>query len=170
MPPSKASRATAAHDDPEPKAANSKEKNGHGHGHGHGHANGKMRRVASSTGSNLKDVTNAANLPEPVAEQAASSAPAPNPTVSSPRAQSAASAYVRSIRLIFSLIAIASRFHGTRSIETFYTVTAANTTSPHRPPTPATTVPGSLHSLGASGSSHLQYQRKGNLDVRRNIN
>lgn len=78
MPPSKASRATAAHDDPEPKA-NSKEKNGHGHGH----TNGKMRRVASSTGSNLKDVTNAASLPEPVAEPA-SSAPVPNPTVSWP--------------------------------------------------------------------------------------
>lgn len=83
MPPSKASRATAAHDDPEPKATISKDKNGHGHVH----ANGKMRRVASSTGSNLKDVTNAANLPEPVTEQAASSAPAPNPTVSLPRAQ-----------------------------------------------------------------------------------
>lgn len=75
MPP-KASRATAAHDDPESKPTNSKEKNGHGL------TNGKMRRVASQTGSNLKDVTNAANLPSPAVEPIATSAPAPNPSVS----------------------------------------------------------------------------------------
>lgn len=76
MPP-KASRAAAGHDDSETKPTNTKEKNGHGH------TNGKMRRVASQTGSNLKDVTNAANLPSPAAE-ATTSAPVANPSVSLP--------------------------------------------------------------------------------------
>lgn len=77
MPP-KASRATAGHDDSESKPTNAKEKNGHGH------TNGKMRRVASQTGSNLKDVTNAANLPSPAAEATTTSAPVANPSVSLP--------------------------------------------------------------------------------------
>lgn len=77
MPP-KASRAAAGHDDPESKPTGTKEKNGHGHVH----TNGKMRRVASQNGSNLKDVTNAANLPSPAVEATPSAAPAPNPSVS----------------------------------------------------------------------------------------
>lgn len=72
MPPKK------AHDDSEPKSTHAKEKNGHGH------ANGKMRRVASSTGSNLKEVTNAANMPSPPTEAAATSVPNANPSVSLP--------------------------------------------------------------------------------------
>lgn len=76
MPPKK------AHDDSEPKSTHPKEKNGHGH------TNGKMRRVASSTGSNLKEVTNAANMPSPPTEVAATSAPAANPSVSLPMPQS----------------------------------------------------------------------------------
>lgn len=75
MPP-KASRATATHEEADSKSANAKEKNGHGN------TNGKMRRVASQTGSNLKDVTNSANLPTPAVETAASSVQAPNPSVS----------------------------------------------------------------------------------------
>ncbi|POS70177.1 hypothetical protein DHEL01_v211430 [Diaporthe helianthi] len=71
MPPKK------AHDDSEPKSTQTKEKNGHGHGH----ANGKMRRVASSTGSNLKEVTNAANMPSPPTEAVATNAPAANPSI-----------------------------------------------------------------------------------------
>lgn len=74
MPP-KASRATAAHDDPEVKATAADKKNGHGN------TNGKMRRVASQTGSNLKDVQNAASLPTPAVE-ATANVPAPNPSVS----------------------------------------------------------------------------------------
>ncbi|PSS02089.1 hypothetical protein BD289DRAFT_458189 [Coniella lustricola] len=65
MPP-KTSRATAAHDDSEPKTSGAKDKTAHGH------TNGKMRRVASSAGSNLRDVTSAASLPAPAAEPAAS--------------------------------------------------------------------------------------------------
>ncbi|KAG6366355.1 hypothetical protein INS49_000532 [Diaporthe citri] len=76
MPPKK------AHDDSEPKSTHTKEKNGHGH------TNGKMRRVASSTGSNLKEVTNAANIASPPTEAAATSAPAANPSVSLPIPQS----------------------------------------------------------------------------------
>lgn len=76
MPPKK------AHDDSEPKSTHAKDKNGHGH------ANGKMRRVASSTGSNLKEVTNAANMPSPPTEAAVTSAPAANPSVSLPMSQS----------------------------------------------------------------------------------
>ncbi|KAJ0115296.1 hypothetical protein J7T55_012572 [Diaporthe amygdali] len=75
MPPKK------AHDDSEPKSTHPKEKNGHGH------ANGKMRRVASSTGSNLKEVTNAANMPSPPTEVTATNAPASNPSVSLPMAR-----------------------------------------------------------------------------------
>lgn len=151
MPPSKASRATAAHDDPEPKATNPKEKNGHGHGH----TNGKMRRVASSTGSNLKDVTNSANLPEPAPEPASSSASAPNPTVSLALHPGCCQ---RSYALnTSSLLTVkASRFNGIHLTETSSTVTAANTISPHRLLMPATTVLGSSHNQGASASFRLQ--------------
>lgn len=83
MPP-KASRAAAGHEDPDAKPTQSKDKNGHGHGHGHGHTNGKMKRVASAAGSNLKDVTSAASIPAPAAE-APNNAPAANPSVSLPR-------------------------------------------------------------------------------------
>ncbi|KAJ9149028.1 hypothetical protein NKR23_g4534 [Pleurostoma richardsiae] len=67
----------AAHDDSKSESASSKDKNGHGHGHGAGshHTNGKLRRVGSSTGSNLKDVTNAANLPTPPAAPPAAPKP-----------------------------------------------------------------------------------------------
>jgi hypothetical protein len=75
MPPSKASRA-AAHEDTDSKQTNSKEKNGHNTHQ----TNGKMRRVVSSTGSNLKEVQNAANMPSPTTE-APTSAPASNPSV-----------------------------------------------------------------------------------------
>lgn len=77
MPP-KASRATAVvHDDTEStKPAAAEKKNGHGL------TNGKMKRVASQNGSNLKDVQNAANIPSPSVEPS-TSAPATNPTVSS---------------------------------------------------------------------------------------
>lgn len=75
MPPSKASRA-AAHEDTDSKPTNSKEKNGHNTHQ----TNGKMRRVASSTGSNLKEVQNAANMLSPTTE-APTSAPASNPSI-----------------------------------------------------------------------------------------
>lgn len=76
MPP-KASRASAAgHDDPESTKPTAAEKK-----NGHGHTNGKMKRVASQNGSNLRDVQNAANMPSPPAE-VSTSAPATNPSVS----------------------------------------------------------------------------------------
>ncbi|KAK4165234.1 hypothetical protein QBC43DRAFT_35973 [Cladorrhinum sp. PSN259] len=56
MPP-KASRGGGGQDDPKADTPNSKEKNGHAAGSHQ--SNGKMRRVASSTGSNLREVTNA---------------------------------------------------------------------------------------------------------------
>ena len=53
MAPAKA-RNGGAHDDSKPETPSAKEKNGGAH-----HSNGKLRRVASSTGSNLREVTNA---------------------------------------------------------------------------------------------------------------
>lgn len=76
MPP-KASRATASgHDDAESTKPTAAEKK-----NGHSHANGKMKRVASQNGSNLKDVQNAANMPSPAAEPS-TGGPATNPSVS----------------------------------------------------------------------------------------
>lgn len=83
MPP-KGSRA-AVHDDSKSDTP-AKDKNGHAHANAAHHSNGKLRRVASSTGSNLRDVTNAASLPSPaVPEAAAANAPALNPSVSLPQ-------------------------------------------------------------------------------------
>ncbi|KAM7195667.1 hypothetical protein V8F20_007411 [Naviculisporaceae sp. PSN 640] len=58
------------HDDPKAETPNSKEKNGHSNSH---QSNGKLRRVASSTGSNLREVTSAG------AATAAASAPTSAP-------------------------------------------------------------------------------------------
>ncbi|KAK3991316.1 hypothetical protein QBC44DRAFT_306713 [Cladorrhinum sp. PSN332] len=57
MAPPKGSRANGGQDDPKADTPNSKEKNGHAAGSHQ--SNGKMRRVASNTGSNLREVTNA---------------------------------------------------------------------------------------------------------------
>ncbi|KAK1836620.1 hypothetical protein QBC39DRAFT_89240 [Podospora conica] len=61
MAPAKAAR-NGAHDDGKSETPNAKEKNG---GAGAHHSNGKLRRVASSTGSNLREVTNAGALAGP---------------------------------------------------------------------------------------------------------
>ncbi|KAL0944286.1 uncharacterized protein CTRU02_202173 [Colletotrichum truncatum] len=55
MAPAKSSKA--GHDDSKAEGTNTKEK--HSSGSGSHHSNGKLRRVASSTGSNLREVTNA---------------------------------------------------------------------------------------------------------------
>ena len=66
MPPAKSVRN--GHDDPKAETPNPKEKNGH-HAGVH-QSNGKLRRVASSTGSNLREVTsaNAVTTPAPAAQ------------------------------------------------------------------------------------------------------
>ncbi|KAJ4389772.1 hypothetical protein N0V93_007244 [Gnomoniopsis smithogilvyi] len=74
MPPKAPRAVTAGHDDSEAKPTAAEKKNGHGH------TNGKMRRVASQTGSSLKDVQNAASLPTPAVE-APATAPAANPSI-----------------------------------------------------------------------------------------
>ncbi|KAI1482623.1 hypothetical protein F4774DRAFT_370266 [Daldinia eschscholtzii] len=52
MPPAK---SKANHDDAKSETASVKDRNGHGSNHNH--SNGKLRRVGSSTGSQLRDVT-----------------------------------------------------------------------------------------------------------------
>lgn len=64
MPPAK---SKANHDDSKSETASVKERNGNGPNHHQ--SNGKLRRVASSTGSNLRDVNNV--------NGASSTAPAP---------------------------------------------------------------------------------------------
>ncbi|KAK0630641.1 hypothetical protein B0T17DRAFT_590088 [Bombardia bombarda] len=72
MAPAKAARN--GQDDSKSDTPNPKEKNGHGAAH---QSNGKMRRVASSAGSNLREVTNAA------AATAAASSSGATPSASS---------------------------------------------------------------------------------------
>ncbi|KAK4193564.1 hypothetical protein QBC35DRAFT_378 [Podospora australis] len=64
MPPAKAARG-GGHDDSKSDTPNTREKNGGPH-----HSNGKMRRVASSTGSNLREVTNASSSNGPTSAPA----------------------------------------------------------------------------------------------------
>lgn len=59
----KNSKTAAAHDDTKAEGSATKEKHSSGSG---SHTNGKMRRVASSTGSNLREVTNASAAAEAV--------------------------------------------------------------------------------------------------------
>ncbi|TDZ26402.1 hypothetical protein Cob_v000871 [Colletotrichum orbiculare MAFF 240422] len=73
MPP-KSSKATAAHDDAKAEGTTTKEKHMSGSG---SHSNGKLRRVASSTGSNLREVTNASAAADTTA--ASTKEQAPNP-------------------------------------------------------------------------------------------
>lgn len=68
MAPAKAARG--GQDDSKTDTPNTKEKNG---GHSH-QSNGKMRRVASNTGSNLKEVTNVSATSAPAMATAAGSA------------------------------------------------------------------------------------------------
>ncbi|WYZ45372.1 hypothetical protein EsH8_VIII_000688 [Colletotrichum jinshuiense] len=67
MAPAKSSKA--GHDDTKPESTNTKDK--HAPSSGSQHSNGKLRRVASSTGSQLREVTNAnaaADVPTPPKE------------------------------------------------------------------------------------------------------
>lgn len=140
MPPSKASRAAAAaHEDPDSKTTNPKDKNGHNTHH----TNGKMRRVASSTGSNLKEVQNAANMPSP-AKEAPTSAPTSNPSVRLCPQDSYFPwvGYPPTQQTLLNSILI-YRSIGPSMIATSSIDTAANTTSTPPPPTQATTDPGS---------------------------
>ncbi|OTA69550.1 hypothetical protein K449DRAFT_396866 [Hypoxylon sp. EC38] len=67
MPPAK---SKANHDDSKSETASVKDRNGHGSNHHQ--SNGKLRRVASSTGSQLRDVTavngNSSTAPAPVSQ------------------------------------------------------------------------------------------------------
>ncbi|KAI0593848.1 hypothetical protein F4775DRAFT_471901 [Biscogniauxia sp. FL1348] len=67
MPPAK---SKSNHDDSKPDTASVKERNGHGANHHH-QTNGKMRRVGSSTGSQLRDAhtTNGSSSTAPPAAQ-----------------------------------------------------------------------------------------------------
>lgn len=82
MPPAKSK--TANHDDSKSETPSVKERNGHGpNSKDHGHqTNGKLRRVASSTGSTLRDTTKAAtNGHPPVTVEAPAAQPAATPAV-----------------------------------------------------------------------------------------
>lgn len=78
MPPAK---SKANHDDAKSETASVKERNGHGSNHHQ--TNGKLRRVASSTGSQLRDVNGVngspATAPAPVPQPA--HAPGVRPTL-----------------------------------------------------------------------------------------
>ncbi|KAK3687521.1 hypothetical protein B0T22DRAFT_457404 [Podospora appendiculata] len=74
MAPAKSARN--GQDDSKSETPNPKEKNGHAHVQ---QSNGKLRRVASSTGSNLREVTTAATAPVPPASTAAAAQEASNP-------------------------------------------------------------------------------------------
>ncbi|KAK3324161.1 hypothetical protein B0T19DRAFT_427909 [Cercophora scortea] len=76
MAPAKSARN--GQDDSKSETPNPKEKNGHAHVQ---QSNGKLRRVASSTGSNLREVTTAttATAPVPPASTAAATQEASNP-------------------------------------------------------------------------------------------
>lgn len=114
MPP-KGSRAAAAgsHEDSKSETPTNKEKNGHGAG---SHQSGtKLRRVASSAGSTLKDVTTAAALLS-ASQAQPPAAPEPfNPSVS--HAGSFDSPGCLSDRFLNS------SSNGRHSIETFSTTT-----------------------------------------------
>lgn len=64
MAPAKAARG-GTHDDSKAETPQTKEKNGGSH-----HSNGKMRRVASNTGSNLREVTNVSTANGPTSAPA----------------------------------------------------------------------------------------------------
>ncbi len=81
MAPSKSSRN--GHDDSKAETPSSKEKNGHSASNAS--SNGKMRRVASSAGSNLREVTSAPAVPPPslvveAVHESSSPGVCPNPT------------------------------------------------------------------------------------------
>ncbi|KAK8128404.1 hypothetical protein PG984_009512 [Apiospora sp. TS-2023a] len=81
MPPAKSK--TANHDDSKSETPSAKERNGHGANKDHGHqTNGKLRRVASSTGSTLRDATKATtNGHPPVTTEVAAAQPAATPAL-----------------------------------------------------------------------------------------
>ncbi|KAK7981777.1 hypothetical protein PG988_004015 [Apiospora saccharicola] len=81
MPPAKSK--TANHDDSKSETPSVKERNGHGANKDHGHqTNGKLRRVASSTGSTLRDATKPTiNGHPPVTTEVAATQPAATPAV-----------------------------------------------------------------------------------------
>lgn len=81
MPPAKSK--TANHDDSKSETLSVKERIGHGANKDHGHqTNGKLRRVASSTGSTLRDATKATtNGHPPVTTEAPAAQPAATPAV-----------------------------------------------------------------------------------------
>ncbi|KAK8010493.1 hypothetical protein PG990_009458 [Apiospora arundinis] len=82
MPPAKSK--TANHDDSKSETPSLKERNGHGpNAKDHGHqTNGKLRRVASSTGSALRDATKAAtNGHPPVTAEVPAAQPAATPAL-----------------------------------------------------------------------------------------
>ncbi|KAK8051226.1 hypothetical protein PG993_002611 [Apiospora rasikravindrae] len=81
MPPAKSK--TANHDDSKSETPSVKERNGHGANKDHGHqTNGKLRRVASSTGSTLRDATKATtNGHPPVTAEPPAAQPAAAPAL-----------------------------------------------------------------------------------------
>lgn len=124
-----------AHDDTKPENTITKEKHTSGSG---SHSNGKLRRVASSTGSQLREVTNAnasADAPAPAKETAQ------NPGVRIHLIPST-SLYPRRHLSLVKLPAnfVVPRFNGKPLSETHSMRTVANTTSTLLPPSPARTV------------------------------
>lgn len=104
MPP-KVAKAATAHDEHTKSDSVPKEKGGHAsfnhnhhHHHHHHHTNGKMKRVASSAGSNLREVTNASSTAAAIStgvaawdvhtssEQSAPAVRRPNPSIVIPAA------------------------------------------------------------------------------------
>lgn len=146
MAPAKAAR-NGAHDDSKSETPNTKEKNG---GAG-AHSNGKLRRVASSTGSNLREVTNAGAIAGPTSAPsgaaASSEQQAVNPGVGhAPSLTSCPGA-------LSNCFLLCNSSNGLPFLATSFTNTAEPTVSTHRPPSRTTSTSGFSPSLGASGST-----------------
>ena len=149
MPP-KASRN--GHDDSKSETPNSKEKNGHAASNSV--SNGKMRRVASSAGSNLREVTNAPIVTLSAAVAEVSVQEHINPGVSFlwrpvffPKpTQPALFLYIVKLSRLPS-----RRFNGPLSTEKSSTPTDECTASPPRPRSPGNTTIGCSPSAAASG-------------------
>jgi len=150
MAPAKAAR-NGAHDDSKTETPSTKEKNG---GAGAHHSNGKLRRVASSTGSNLREVTNAGAIPGPTSAPsgaaASSEQQAVNPGVGH------APSPISCLDALSNNSLLCNSSNGLHFLATSFTNTAERTVSTPRPPSRMTSTSGFSPSLGASGSTPRQ--------------
>lgn len=160
MAPAKAAR-NGAHDDSKSETPNTKEKNG---GAGAHHSNGKLRRVASSSGSNLREVTNAGAIAGPTSAPsgaaASSEQQAVNPGVGH------APLPVSCPYSLSNSFVLCNSSNGLHFLATSFTNTAERTASTPRPPSRTTSTSGFSPNPGASGSTPRRSHGGRNCDDR----